>query len=240
MFNIPDTYKIGSNGKRLNLKTFTSADLNAGDKKRLRETLKRVTLTDQISGESIPSLINEEYNCAVIMFLDIQLEDMKHVAFVGRVIQNLIKPYCVISFSDHKQQALCFAHKRLSKTDDSEIVVEELVVTKSHPLTGGTFPPPALDFEALKNRANKRDLYLEAMTKAYLCDNDRIFMKARALFDSKVWFNGTQTLNLLRDLKTLESLKTDKSRAVMAQDKVVLNKQIKEQINLLKKSYIGA
>ncbi len=230
MFNIPANYKIGSNGKRLNLKTFTSADLKAGEKKRLRENLKRVTLTHQISGEAIPSLINEEYNCAVILFLDIQLADIKHAAFVGRVIQNLIKPYCVLRFYDAAQQALCFAHKRLSKTETSEIVVEELVVTKHHPL--------ALDFTDLKNRANKRDLYLEAMTKAYLCENDRIFMKARALFDSKVWFDGRQTLNLLRDLKTLEALKADKSRAVMAQDKVALNKQIKEQINLLKTNYL--
>lgn len=238
MFNIPAHYKIGSNGKRLNLKTFTSADLNASDKKRLRETLKRVTLTHQISGESIPSLINEEYNCAVIMFLDIQLADIKHASFVGRIIQNLIKPYCVLRFSDHAQQALCFAHKRLSKTEAGEIVVDELVVTKTHPLTGDDFPPHTLDFDALKNRANKRDLYLEAMTKAYLCENDRLFMKARALFDSKVWFNGKHTLNLLRDLKTLESLKNDKARAVMAQDKVALNKQIKEQINLLKTNYL--
>jgi len=242
MLNIPNKYKIGNNGKRLNLKTFITADLTTVEKKRLRDNLKKVTLTHQISGENIPSLINDEYNCAVIIFLDIELADIKHKYFIGRIIQNMIKPYCVIRFYDSLHQAFCFAHKRLSKTEQNEIVVDDIVVTNPfglHLADCGLFTEH-LEFSALKNTVNKRDLYLEAMTKTYLCDNNLIFSDAQKLFESKVWFNSSQSLNLLRELRKLQAFKYDKTKAVMSKEKVILNTQIKKQINIIKKNYLGA
>lgn len=85
MLGIPEIYLKTQN---VDVKTFIKKDLSIAEKKRLKESLKHVILTHQIYGEEIPSLITDEYNCQVVMFLDIEIESIKDAAFVGSIIQN--------------------------------------------------------------------------------------------------------------------------------------------------------
>ena len=44
-------------------------------KKKIKESVKGVTLSYQIMGEDIPSLVNDEYNFQVIQFYDFEREN---------------------------------------------------------------------------------------------------------------------------------------------------------------------
>ncbi|MDF1862130.1 MAG: DUF4391 domain-containing protein [Verrucomicrobiales bacterium] len=223
MVEIPSSYLIGSQGKQLNKKNFIPGDATTSDKRRLRECLGKVVLTHQIAGEDIPSRIDEHYHCAVILFLDIQLTDLKHKDFAAKLVQPLMKPFAVLHFHDGAgNHALSFSHKRLNKLDPGNIVVEQAYCTDAF-----TTPPSTLAFPALINRNSKRDLYLEAMTKAYLIDHPKLFMGAEQLLHSKLWYQASKVIDLFDSLKTLQSLKQQKQKARTQAEKASLNSQLK-------------
>ena len=58
MFNIPDRYRVDVN---VALKDFIPKDLKPNDKKRIKNTVRSVTLGYQIAREEIPSVIDVEY-----------------------------------------------------------------------------------------------------------------------------------------------------------------------------------
>ena len=127
MFNIPDKYKVN---QKIDTKVFTKKDLKQIERKRLKESLKSIVLTYQLVGEEIPSIINENYNCQVIMFLDVEIDNIKNASFIGDIIQQEIKPLCVIRLFDSSMERYYFAEKRLSMQDTSSIVIENKVITE--------------------------------------------------------------------------------------------------------------
>ena len=126
MFGIDEKYYIN---KKMGLSHFIPKDLKTSSKKRLKEALKGVTLKAQIKGEEIPSRIDENYNCQVIMFFDIELSHIKEAKFVGDILQKEIKPLCVLHFYDDKDEVYHLAEKRLHMVEKDQIVVESTVVT---------------------------------------------------------------------------------------------------------------
>ena len=120
----------------IGIKPMLAAANKAEDKRRLKETISDVELVWQIDGFDIPNYTSEEYYCQAIMFLNIELNNIKSAEFVGNILQKAIKELCIINFYDKKNSALCFALKRLNKLDKTEVVLEDLylqtqVVTKS-------------------------------------------------------------------------------------------------------------
>jgi len=69
----------------------------------------------------------------------------------------------------------------------------------------------ALAFPALVNRTSKRDLYLEAMTKALLLDHPKLFIGAHKLLDAKLWYRGESIIVLYHQLTQIQSLKREKA-----------------------------
>jgi len=237
MIAIPEQYRIGRQGKQLNKQNFFSPTFNASEKRRLRECLRKVVLTHQIAGEDIPSRIDEHYRCEVISCIDIELSDLKHKDFVAKLLQPLMKPFVIYHLHDAAgNHALSFAHKRLNKTDPSNIVIADAYCT-------GIFTRldtrAALTFPALVNRTSKRDLYLEAMTKALLLDHPKLFIGADKLLDAKLWYRGESIIALYHKLTQLQSLKREKLLAKANAAKAKLNTQIKTAIDELKQLEIG-
>ena len=120
----------------IGIKPMLAAANKAEDKRRLKETISDVELVWQIDGFDIPNYTSEEYYCQAIMFLNIELNNIKSAEFVGNILQKAIKELCIINFYDKKNSALCFALKRLNKLDKTEVVLEDLylqtqIVTKS-------------------------------------------------------------------------------------------------------------
>ena len=119
MRNLPKKYEVN---KKIDKKNFLSSDLKPNEKKKLKESLKKVTLTHQIQGEEIPSIINNEYNCQVILFLDVELDSIKNAKFISEIIQNQFKPFCVINIYDENKQRYSFAYKRLNIQENQNII----------------------------------------------------------------------------------------------------------------------
>ncbi|MFN5580502.1 MAG: DUF4391 domain-containing protein, partial [Akkermansiaceae bacterium] len=194
MIDLPETWRVETNGKRLNIKSLTPSTLATAQRARLRKILRKATLTHQLTGTEIPSLITDEYRCQAILFLDIEVTDLRQADFVARTIQPQIKEHAVLHLRDGSGHcALSFAHKRLSLTDENAVVVADSYCTEPYASTAALAP---LRHTALINRLNKRDHYIEAMAKAFILDHPKIFIGAPQLFDTKLWFHGPTILAL--------------------------------------------
>jgi len=234
MIEIPEQYRIGRQGKQLNKQGFILPSANASEKRRLRECMRKVVLTHQITGEDIPSRIDEHYRCEVITCISIELSDLKHKDFVAKQLQPLMKPFAVYHFHDAAgSHAMSFAHKRLNKTDPTNIVIADAYCSDCFTRLDSR---AALAFPALVNRTSKRDLYLEAMTKALLLDHPKLFIGAHKLLDAKLWYRGESIIALYHQLTQLQSLKREKLLAKSNAAKSILNTQIKAAIDELKGS----
>lgn len=231
MIDLPGSYRIGPSGRVLNKKQFFPKTLPATARTRLRKILRRVVLTHQIAGDSIPSLIDDNYKCAVILCLDIDLEDIRHVRFAAQALQPLFKSFARIRFSDPSgRTALSFAHKRLNRNDPGTVTVEDAYLTA---VSAAPDAFAACRFDRLLNRTNKRDLYLEAMLRAYLADHPKLFQNAGKLWDSKIWYHGDTILRTFRALRELETLRDAKTKAPTQAEKAALNKKIRHTIEFL-------
>lgn len=188
MFSIPQRYHQGS---PIEPKTFIQRDMKKAEKDRIRENLLDVRLMWQIAGEEIPSLINEQYNCSVIMGLDIKLKAIKDAAYFADLVHRMVKAPCVVRFYDTGSEVYSFAYKRLSRNDATQIVVESRVETPELSLS---FPDKTteklhryLTFDALKNKTDKLCLYLEATVKAFIISNLKLYSGIDELLERKLW-----------------------------------------------------
>ena len=237
MIEIPDQYRIGKQGKQLNKQNFIPPKATTTEKRRLRYYLQRVTLTHQIAGEDIPSRIDADYRCEVIASLEVALSDIKHRDFAAKLLQPLMKPFAVFQFVDAQgQTALSFAHKRLNKNAPDSIVIAHAYCGANTTHCDNWAP---IRFGNLVNRTSKRDLYLEAMTKAFLLDNPRLFIGADQLLQSTLWYRGDNILELYEQLTNLQALKRDKQAAKINAEKATLNTQIKATIARIKSSTLS-
>ena len=75
MLGVPERYKIDKN---FDIKTFLTGELTKQEKQKFKEDVKGITLTHQIIGEEIPSLINNDYNYQAILYFDIKVNDLKY------------------------------------------------------------------------------------------------------------------------------------------------------------------
>jgi len=83
MFDIPSRYAADN---MIEPKTFIMRHMKKQEKDRIRDNLLAARLVWQIAGEEIPSLIDEIYNCSVIMGLDIKLKTIKDSAFFAELV----------------------------------------------------------------------------------------------------------------------------------------------------------
>jgi hypothetical protein len=238
MLHPPENTRTEAKGKRLNLKLFLRPEQSMVERSRLRKILKKAILTHQLTGPAIPSIITLEVRCEAIQFLDIELSDLKHLEFAAKMIQPLLKEHAVLRLHDAQGSfALSYALKRLSRTDDTAIVITQAYTTAIHSPTAEL---PQLHHAALLNRSNKRDHYLEAMVKSYLLDQPHLFIGAGELFMRKFWHHAPSVLSLFEQLENLLSLKTQKHRAQRHAEKAALNTSIKAAIDKLRATFLPA
>ena len=132
MLSLPVKYKKDANVAKV---TFVrGGGLTGADKKRFETAVKDIRLTYQIEGFDIPNLVNDDYNCQVIMFLRITLTTLKQAQYVAAIVQKCINPLCVIEFTDSVDEQYSFADKRLNKQDKKQIVIENEYLSSKLPL----------------------------------------------------------------------------------------------------------
>lgn len=231
MFDIPERYTADS---PIEPKTFIQREMKKPEKDRIRENMLAARLVWQIAGEEIPSLINADYNCSVIMGLDIKLKTIKDSAFFAEFVQRMVKAPCVIRFHDHAEEVYSFAHKRLSRTDATQVVIVDRVET---PPLSLAFPDKAagklrqyLAFGALLNKTDKLSLYLESTVKAFIISNPKLYSGIEELLVRKLWYNCTDILELFGRLLELARLKTELKAEKLPGEWAKLNGTIRELI----------
>lgn len=228
MFHVPDRYAVN---KPLDAKVFTPRGMKKLDKDRIRQSLLASRLIWQIAGEEIPSRVDDAYNCSVIMGLECKLKSVKDIAFCAEQVQHMIKAPCVVRFYNGDEEVYSFAHKRLSQNDHTQIVVLERVQT---PVLSQVFQDKTatllneyLDFDAIKNRTDKLNYYLEAMVKAFLISHLDLFSGIRPLLDDKIWFNLPDFMVVFAQMKELVRLHKELELAQLPAEKAGLIGKIK-------------
>lgn len=235
MFSIPEKYRKDASISKV---TFVrGASLAGSEKKRFEKSVEEIKLMYQIEGFDIPNLVNDEYNCQVIMFLRVKINELKQSNFVSKIMQKCINPLCVIEFTDGIDCQYSFADKRLNRQDEKDIVIESEYITDTLPFSyqndKKTVFSLYIDYETILNRNNKHTYYLEMMTKAFLVCNSRLYSKANVFLDSKLWYDDSKLLMCFPLLKQLKTLKMSALKTKTIAERSVYNRQIKETIKQL-------
>jgi hypothetical protein len=231
MFDLPDTYKVDV---KVALKDFIPNDLKPNDKKRIKDAVKSVRLDYQIAGEEIPSVNNEEYRCQVIQFYDIEVVNIKDANFLASTYQNLIKSLCVIHMHDTKDEVYSMAVKRLSQTDDMQIVVEQTLLTDKYmlgiPDSNRDRLMAYMNYTTVKNKIDKVQLYKEWFYKAYMVVNEKAYIHTDKLLDGNSWYDADRTVRICQKYVELVTSRGRLKAAVTNAEKIKLNKEIKTEI----------
>lgn len=234
MLDLPDTYRVDVN---VALKDFVPKDLKPNDKKRIRDIVKSVKLEYQIAGEEIPSVNNREYRCQVIQFYDIEVANIKDINFLAATYQNLIKPFCVLHMHDAKDEVYSLAIKRLSQTDDTQIVIEQSLLTEKYmcgvPDSSRDRLLAYMNYGKLKNRLDKIQLYKEWFYKAYMLVNEKAFFHTDKLLDGNCWYDSDRTARICRKYMELVMSRDSLRKATTNAERMRINKEIKEEIREL-------
>lgn len=234
MFDLPDTYRVDV---KVALKDFIPKDLKPNDKKRIKDAVKLVSLDYQIAGEEIPSVNNEEYRCQVIQFYDIEVANIKDANFLASTYQNLIKPLCVIHMHDTKDEVYSMALKRLSQTDDMQIVVEQTLLTDKYmlgiPDSNRDRFMAYMNYSTVKNKIDKVQLYKEWFYKAYMVVNEKAYIHTDKLLDGNIWYDSDRTARICQKYVELVTSRGRLKAAVTNAERMKINKEIKTEIQVL-------
>ena len=234
MFDLPDTYRVDV---KVALKDFIPKDLKPNDKKRIKDAVKLVSLDYQIAGEEIPSVNNEEYRCQVIQFYDIEVANIKDANFLASTYQNLIKPLCVIHMHDTKDEVYSMALKRLSQTDDMQIVVEQTLLTDKYmlgiPDSNRDRFMAYMNYSTVKNKIDKVQLYKEWFYKAYMVVNEKAYIHTDKLLDGNIWYDSDRTARICQKYVELVTSRGKLKTAVTNAERMKINKEIETEIQVL-------
>ena len=234
MFDLPDTYRVDVN---VVLKDFIQTDLKPNEKKTIKDAVKFVRLGYQIAGEEIPSVNNEEYRCQVIQFYDIEVANIKEANFLAATYQNLIKPLCVLHMHDTKDEVYSMAVKRLNQTDETQIVVEQTLLTDKYmlgiPDSNRDRLMAYMNYATLKNKNDKVQLYKEWFYKAYMIVNERAYIHTDKLLDGNAWYDSGRTARICQKYVELVTSKGKLKTAVTNAERMKINKEIKTEIQEL-------
>lgn len=229
MLGLPTEYAVN---KQLQLSTFMTAELKPKEKKRFKEAVTSIKLEYQIAGEAVPSLINDEYDCQVVLFIDIKLNSIKEATFVSEIVQRLVKSLCVVRCSDVRGiQVYSMAHKRLNQQDRAEIVIEDMYITSSmssqHLDEAESLLVDYVSFKNLINKSNKMTMYMELMTKAYIISYFSVWSGSKGLLASKAWYNVEDVLRIFKKYMRIVQLFKDKKAAKTVSEQAKLNSELK-------------
>lgn len=234
MFNLPEYFKTDV---KLALKDFIPKDLKSNDKKRIKDAVKEVRLMYQITGEEIPSVINNEYRCQAIQFYDMELQSIKDAAYLASTYQNLIKSLCVIRMHDSQNELYSLAVKRLNQTDENQIVIEYNFLTEKYPVglpdVGRNRLLKYLDYMQIKNKTNKLNLYKEWYYKTYMLMNEKAYADTEIILNGNSWYDSNRMDLLYTYYKKLVDTRGMLKKAVSNTERMNLNKEIKKAIQTL-------
>lgn len=235
MFDLPQEYQTGVTVK---LKDFIPKTLKLPIRKRLAADLKEVKLVGQITGENIPSVINENAHCQAVQFYDITINDIRTAPFIAITYQNLIKPLCVLKIHDGLKEVYSLGLKRLSQIEENKIVLTDSLLTPAYPVV---LPDTAkaefirqLAFPNIRNKNNKVVYYQEMYIRAYILNHQKADDEMVKFLASNIWYDPPKTWKTYELIKTLVENKEKMNKLTGNGDKIKMNQTIKTNLVQLK------
>lgn len=209
MLGLPKKYE---QRKKFNKKLFIPKDENLNIKKKIKDNLLKISLVGQVQGDEIPSFINENFNASVLMFIEVEIDNIKNAKFLNEIFQELLKAFVVIQFYDYRgNNVYGFGYKRLNKNDKNEIVLENSFV--SEVFTVELFDETSelfeeyINFSNIKNTNNKLSFYEEMMVKAYVISNKELWSKWEKILKSNIWYNHSKINKIFKLLMQVKDIK---------------------------------
>lgn len=234
MFDLPEQYKMEV---KIAIKDFIPKDLKPETKKRIKEAVKEVELAYQITGEEIPSVMNEEYRCQAIQLYDIGVHSIKEAAFIANTYQKIIKSLCILRIHDSVKEVYSFALKRLSQIEDNEIVLTDTEYTESfHIILQDVKRDKFLKYmcyDNIINKTNKVNYYFEMYAKEYMIQHEKAYVNIEMILNKPIWYNSIRTRYVYSLIKAIVDKKEQTSRENSNAEKVKINQKIKDTINQL-------
>lgn len=231
MMNIPENYILN---KKIPIKEFIPMILSSNIRKNIKNNVKKVVLTYQIYGEEIPSLINDIYNCQLIQFYDLELENIKKAKYISEIYQRLIKSLCVLRIYDNNKEIYSFALKRLNQNDKNEIVVSDEFLTEEFETYLPSFSKRELgniiSFEKILNKSNKVNFYFEMYTKVFIQKYQKIYQKSKEILEKPIWYDESKSKMIYELFKNMINLREKIEKINLASEKVKCNQEIREII----------
>ena len=231
MYNIPDKYKKES---IINKENFVPIEETSNNKKKIRQSLKRVKLKHQID-KDIPNLVNDAYNIQVIMILEVELKSMNHIEYLNEVFQSLLKGYAIIKYIHNDNTVWGYGYKRLNKQDKNSIILEKSYVTgeikENFFFDNFLLYEKYLNFKNIKNKNDKLGFYIENMTKAFIISNKDMLQDYIKILDSNIFYSLDSTFKLYNILEKTIDIKNKLKNKTVTSEKIDLNKNL---VNLIK------
>lgn len=226
MYNIPEKYKKES---VINKENFIPKEETAQNKRIIKENLKKVRLKYQIDRD-IPNLIDKNHNIQVIMILEVELKSMKYVEYINEVFQKLLKGYVIIKYIYDDSVALGYGYKRLNKQDNNEIVLEFSFVTEEFEemflFDNYLLYEKYLEFNNIKNKNNKFELYMENMAKAYIISKRDKLKEYKIILNSNIYYSLESTFKLYKIVGDIVDINIKLKNKKITGEKMELNKRL--------------
>ena len=166
-----------------------------------------------------------------------EVENIKEANYLANVYQNIIKPLCVIHIYDAKDEIYSFAIKRLSQVDHNEMVIEQSLLTDKYMIG---IPDSArqrlltyMNYNLLKNKTDKVQLYKEWYYKAYMVVNEKKYLHTKRLLESDFWYDSSRTFRICQKYLQLIADRNRLNKAVTNMERMKINKEIKIRIQEL-------
>ena len=138
---------------------------------------------------------------------------------------------------DTKDEVYSLAVKRLSQTDDMQIVVGQALLTDKYmlgvPDSNRDRLLEYMDYSKLKNKIDKVQLYKEWFYKAYMIVNEKAYKHTDKLLDGNSWYDSRRTARLCQEYVELVMYRGKLKTAVTNAERIKLNKEIKTKIQAL-------
>jgi hypothetical protein len=226
-FALPSAWLIH---KPIPVNQFFTSGMDKQKKKKLRQSIKSIQLMGQIAGEEIPSLINEDINCQVILFLSVTVNDRKDMPSVGTLLQESIKPFSVIMMEDIKgNTSFCFALKRLHRQDKEQILLEHGFFWESSELK----PNLPFLYEHIHQRTNKYLFYLELYTRHFILARENSWSGLKTMQETHLFSSADHMVKLIQLVDQIYGIIQQVKAVDELSEKTKLNKTYKEIIQAL-------
>jgi hypothetical protein len=171
----------------------------------------------------------------VIQIYDISIMNIKEAAFIATTYQGLIKSLCILRIHDSVKEVYSFALKRLSQTDENEIVLLDSEYTECFQVA---LPDSKKDrflkymsYSSILNKTNKVNYYFEMYTKEFMMKHEKVYANMEMILNQPIWYDVKRVMKVYALLKNVVDKKEQVNRANCNAEKVKINQEIKETLN---------